>query len=135
MVSKNIYDLLNKKVAKYNQTDFISNDPISVPHNFKKLQDIEIAGFFAAILAWGQRVTIISKSMELMARMDNSPHDFIINCSEVDLKSLLGFKHRTFNDTDLLYFVSFFKSHYSAFNSLEDAFLIENNPSFKQDCF
>ncbi len=128
MVSEDILNLLNQKVDQYNRPDFIWNDPISVPHSFKKKQDIEIAGFFAAILAWGQRVTIISKSMELMARMDNSPYDFVVNSSDSDLKSLLGFKHRTFNDTDLLYFVSFFKIHFAKFNSLEDAFLIDNNP-------
>ncbi len=128
MISNDITDLLNQKVVQYNQPGFIDNDPVSIPHLFNKMQDIEIAGFFAAILAWGQRVTIISKTKELMNRMDNSPYDFIQNSSDQDLRQVLGFKHRTFNDTDLLYFLSFFKSHYAKFKSLEDAFLIENKP-------
>ena len=43
---------LNSKVDIYNQPSFIHNDPISIPHRFTKKQDIEIAGFFAAIFSW-----------------------------------------------------------------------------------
>lgn len=116
-------DFLEIKTGQYNRKDFIVNDPICIPHGFKKKQDIEIAAFFAAILAWGQRKTIINKCHELMKRMDNSPYDFICGHSEEELKSLLGFKHRTFNDTDLLYFVAFFQQHYQSSDSLETAFL------------
>ncbi|MEQ9426584.1 MAG: TIGR02757 family protein [Cyclobacteriaceae bacterium] len=114
---------LDEKVELYNQPGFIADDPISIPHSFSKKQDIEIAGFWAAILAWGQRKTIINKCQELFSLMDNSPHDFIVNHSEDDLKKLLQFKHRTFNSTDTLYFIEFFKHHYQNYDSLEDAFL------------
>jgi len=113
---------LEKKVKEYNRPSFIENDPICVPHSFIKKQDIEIAGFFAAIFAWGNRTTIINKTKELMQLMDNSPHSFCLNHTDHDLKKLLHFKHRTFNPTDLLYFVSFFKMHYSRQESLETAF-------------
>ena len=116
-------DFLDRKVEEYNRPDFIPNDPISIPHQFTEKQDIEIMGFFASILAWGQRKTIINKCNELIERMDGSPYDFIVNHGDEDLKNMLGFKHRTFNDTDLLYFISFFKYHYTHFKSLEDAFL------------
>ncbi|OYU94548.1 MAG: TIGR02757 family protein [Bacteroidetes bacterium B1(2017)] len=89
---------------------------------YSKAQDIEIAGFFAAIFAWGQRITIINKCTDLFERMDNVPHDFILNHQETDLKKMLGFSHRTFNDTDLLYFISFLHHHYSKHSSLEDSF-------------
>ncbi|RYE18420.1 MAG: DUF2400 family protein, partial [Sphingobacteriaceae bacterium] len=105
MMLSNLQLFLDSKVIQYNQPEFIENDPIVIPHQFSKKQDIEIMGFFAAILAWGQRKTIIQKCRELIERMDNAPFDFIQNHQETDLKSLLGFKHRTFNDTDLLYFV------------------------------
>ncbi|MGE8426003.1 MAG: TIGR02757 family protein, partial [Sphingobacterium siyangense] len=117
-------DFLDKKVDEYNQPGFIPNDPVSIPHQFSAKQDIEIMGFLASIMAWGQRKTIINKCNELVARMDGSPYDYIVNHQEQDLKTLLGFKHRTFNDTDILYFVSFFKHHYQHFESLEDAFLV-----------
>ena len=116
-------DFLDIKVAQYNRPNFIQNDPICIPHQFSKKQDIEIAAFFAAILAWGQRKTIINKCNELFARMDNAPYSFMLHHSDADLKRLLGFKHRTFNDTDLLYFVSFFNQHYQQSDSLETAFL------------
>lgn len=119
----NLQLFLDSKVIQYNQPNFIENDPIVIPHQFSKKQDIEIMGFFAAILAWGQRKTIINKCRELIERMDGSPFDFIQNHQETDLKTLLGFKHRTFNDTDLLYFVAFFRQHYQQYQSLEDAFL------------
>lgn len=116
-------DFLDVKVAQYNRPNFIANDPICIPHQYQKKQDIEIAAFFAAILAWGQRKTIINKCKELFERMDNAPYDFMRHHGDEDLKRLLGFKHRTFNDTDLLYFVSFFKQHYEQSNSLETVFL------------
>jgi uncharacterized protein (TIGR02757 family) len=116
---------LDKKVDYYNQPSFIPADPISLPHRFTQKQDIEIAGFFAAIFAWGNRTTIIRKTSELLALMDNSPRDFISHHTDDDLKSLLHFKHRTFTPTDLLYCLSFFKQHYSTHDSLEDAFLAD----------
>ncbi|HUR30420.1 MAG TPA: DUF2400 family protein, partial [Saprospiraceae bacterium] len=124
-----VYDLkefLDKKVEEYNRPEFIGNDPICIPHLFSKKQDIEIAGFFAAIFAWGNRTTIINKSKELMLLMDNAPYQFCINHDSADLKRLLKFKHRTFNTTDLLYFIEFFKHHYAKNKSFESAFFDNN---------
>ena len=122
MELKKLKEYLDIKVDQYNQPFFIDNDPISIPHMFSKKQDIEIAGFFAAIFSWGNRTTIINKSKELMNLMDNDPHQFIINHSSADLKKLIGFKHRTFNTEDLFYFIEFFRQHYSKYDSLEKAF-------------
>jgi uncharacterized protein (TIGR02757 family) len=113
---------LDTKVDEYNQPSFIKDDPVSVPHLFAKKQDIEIAGFFAAIFAWGNRTTIIQKSIQLMQLMEMKPHDFCVYHNATDLKRLIEFKHRTFNTTDLLYFIEFLKFHYSKNNSLESAF-------------
>ncbi len=122
MKNNKLIDFLNSKVEEYNQPSFIKDDPICIPHLFKKKQDIEIAGFFAATFSWGNRTTIINKSKELMQLMDMQPFDFVLHHSDNDLKNLLHFKHRTFNTTDLLYFIEFFKFHYSANKSLETAF-------------
>ncbi|MEO6455054.1 MAG: TIGR02757 family protein [Ginsengibacter sp.] len=113
---------LDKKVEEYNQPSFINNDPICIPHLFSRKQDIEIAGFFAAIFAWGNRTTIINKSKQLMLLMDNAPYEFCLNHGLLDLKRLMEFKHRTFNTTDLLYFIEFLKHHYKTNTSLESAF-------------
>jgi uncharacterized protein (TIGR02757 family) len=122
MTPTELAEFLNTKVDVYNQPSFIANDPVSIPHLFSKKQDIEIAGFFASIFAWGNRTTIIQKSRELMELMDMSPHQFCLQHSVNDLKHLLLFKHRTFNATDLLYFIEFFKFHYATHKSLETAF-------------
>ena len=121
-MTKSLIDFLNKKVDQYNQPSFILYDPISIPHLFSKKLDIEIAGFFAALFAWGNRTTIIQKSKELMQLMDMSPYSFVKNHTDNDLKKLLSFKHRTFNTTDLLYFIQFLHYHYSTNKSLETAF-------------
>ena len=121
-MKQSLKDFLDTKVKEYNKPFFIKADPISIPHLFTKKQDIEIAGFFAAIFAWGNRTTIINKSKELMQLMDNAPHDFCLHHTDNDLIKLLSFKHRTFNPTDLLYFVSFFNMHYKKYPSLETAF-------------
>ncbi|GAA4845865.1 TIGR02757 family protein [Algivirga pacifica] len=122
MKSSNLFELLEEKVAQYNRPSFIEDDPISIPHLFEQKQDIEIMGLWASLLAWGQRKTIINKCHDLLERMDHAPYDFIMNHQEDDLKKLLGFKHRTFNDTDTLYFIEFFKFHYQQHDSLESAF-------------
>ncbi len=124
---RNLAGFLNAKVEQYNQHSFIKDDPICVPHSFSKKQDIEIAGFFAAMFAWGNRTTIINKSKELMQLMDNAPHNFCLNYSAKQLKRLLNFKHRTFNSTDLLYFIEFFNFHYTNHKSLETAFTRNGN--------
>jgi uncharacterized protein (TIGR02757 family) len=122
MKIKNLKDFLDRKVDEYNQPSFIERDPVSIPHLYTKKQDIEIAGFFASIFAWGNRTTIINKAKELMQLMDNSPHAFITQHNDKDLKRVLQFKHRTFNVTDLLYFILFLKHHYQHYPTLETAF-------------
>lgn len=113
---------LDKMVTRFNRPEFIVHDPISIPHRFSRLQDKEIMGFWAAMLSWGQRVTIVNKSNELAALMSEAPFDFVMNHSEQDLKPLLQFKHRTFQPDDTLYFIRFFRTYYEAHESLEEAF-------------
>lgn len=120
----NLERFLNSKVEEYNTPHFIKADPISVPHRFSRKQDIEIAGFFAALFAWGNRTIIINKCTDLLQRMDNAPYDFILNSRASDMKAMLHFKHRTFNETDLLFLLHFFKHHYATSSSLEDAFIL-----------
>ncbi len=113
---------LDRKAKAFETPQFIPNDPISIPHAYRKKQDIEIAGFFAAVFSWGKRQIIIAKSKELMALMDHAPYDFIVHHRETDLKRFLNFRHRTFQPDDLLYFIHFLHHHYTRFSSLEDAF-------------
>lgn len=120
--------LLEQRVAEYNRPAFIDSDPVCIPHQFSKLQDIEIAGFCTAILSWGIRKTIIAKAHQLFALMDNAPHDFIVNHHEKDRARLLGFKHRTFQAMDTLYFVEFLQGFYRENESLETAFTQHMDP-------
>jgi uncharacterized protein (TIGR02757 family) len=128
MEIRRLKEFLDRKVDEYNRPAFILNDPISIPHRFKKKQDIEIAGFFAAIFSWGNRTTIIQKTNELIQRMDNTPYEFCLHHNARDLKNLATFKHRTFNPTDLLYFIAFLQYHYRNHQSLEDAFFQKISP-------
>lgn len=113
---------LDSKVIAINHKDFIADDPISIPKAYTLKQDIEITAFWVAMLAWGLRKTIINKSLELFALMDNSPYDFIINHQEKDRAIFKNFKHRTFQYTDTLYFLEFLQSYYKEHKSLEGAF-------------
>lgn len=114
---------LDERITRYNKPAFITADPICIPHCFSKKQDIEIAGFFAATLAWGRRSTIIANTSRIMHWMDDAPHDFILHHQPQALKKMLGFAHRTFNATDLLYFIGRLQQHYQEHHSLEDAFV------------
>lgn len=124
MIDEKLREFLNKKVVQYEQPGFIKDDPISIPHRFSKIQDIEIAGFFAAILAWGNRKSIINSCNKLLECMDHAPYDFIMHFEESDLARFSKFAHRTFNATDLFHFFDFFRHHYttSKQDSLESAF-------------
>jgi uncharacterized protein (TIGR02757 family) len=117
-------EFLDGKTDQFNQPGFITNDPVCIPHMFTKKQDIEIAGFFAAMLAWGQRVTIIRKCKELLERMDNDPHRFITSHKPKELKVFQDFKHRTFNPTDALYFIEALRFVYAKYDSMEEAFKV-----------
>src|SRR5580700_8784651 len=95
-------DFLEEKYELYNRPKFTESDPISVPHRFRKKEDIEIAAFFSATIAWGQRPTIIRNGLRIMELMDNEPFAFILNHSESDLKAFKDFAHRTFNAADVV---------------------------------
>ncbi len=114
--------LLNEYVLKFNKPAFIENDPICIPHRFTKQQDIEIAGFIAATFAWGQRKTIINKCIDFLSRMDHTPYEFINHFTANDLKSFKGFKHRTFNEIDAIYFLITLQRLYQEFETMELVF-------------
>lgn len=120
-----LVDFLEHKAAFYERPEFIEHDPIRIPHRFTKKQDIELAGFFAALFSWGQRKTIIQKSNDLLERMDFAPYDFIVNHREQDLKRMISFRHRTFQPDDLFFLLSYLHEFYLNHESLEEAFLSE----------
>lgn len=119
-MENNLKNFFDEKINFYNQPAFIKDDPINIPHRFTKKQDIEIAGLFAAILAWGNRKSIISSCTRLLNCMDNAPCDFIM--SNNNPAAFKGFVHRTFNEMDLWHLLNFLKFHYSKEESLETAF-------------
>ena len=122
-MAADLKEFLDAQVVKYQHPSFVEEDPISVPRQFTKRQDIEITGFWTAMLSWGLRKTIIQKANELVELMDGSPYEFILHHQEKDRKRFLKWKHRTFQATDTLYFLEFFQQFYRKHPSLEDAFV------------
>jgi len=117
-----IVEFLNEKVVQYNNPKFIESDPISIPHQFILKEDIEIAGFLTATIAWGNRKIIINNANNLMERLGQSPYDFVMTYNESQSKHLEGFVHRTFNSTDLAYFINALQNIYSNHGGLEQVF-------------
>lgn len=115
-------EFLDEKVEKYNCSNFIENDPISIPHRFASKEDIEISGFLAATIAWGNRTMILRNANRMMAYLDDSPYDFIMNHSESDLERISTVIHRTFNAEDFIYFIKALKHIYETKNGLEGIF-------------
>lgn len=125
MINLNKYDLksfLDEKVELYNNPTFIESDPIQIPHAFTLKEDIEIAGFLAATIAWGNRKMIINNAKKMMALMGNSPYDFVLNHQEYQLEKLDNFVHRTFNGNDFKTFIFCLKNIYNNLNGLEAVF-------------
>jgi len=114
-------EFLDLKAQHYQSQEFIEADPIQIPHCFSKKEDIEIAGFLAATIAWGNRTSIIKNATKMMSLMDESPHDFITNHEAKDLEVFNGFVHRTFNAEDLKYFVGALQNLYKNHGGLETA--------------
>ncbi len=115
-------DFLDAKVLQYNHPKFIESDPIQIPHQFSKKEDIEISAFLTATIAWGNRKSIINNANRLMTLLDFAPHDFVLNHKDTDLDKLSGFVHRTFNANDLTYFIQSLKNIYTHHKGLEPIF-------------
>lgn len=122
VINTDLKDFLDSKVVQYNHPRFIESDPIQVPHLFSKKEDIEIAGFLSATIAWGNRKSIINNAHKMMQLMDNAPYDFISSHQESDLEKLQPFVHRTFNGDDFIQFVQSLQHIYNVHQGLENVF-------------
>jgi uncharacterized protein (TIGR02757 family) len=119
---KIVKEFLDEKYIQYAKPDFIETDPIQIPHLFEKKEDIEISGFLAATIAWGQRPIIIRNAMKIIKLMNNSPYEFVMNHEESDLEEFDHFKHRTFNAEDLKFFFRSLKNIYQNEGGLQAVF-------------
>ncbi|MCG8578346.1 MAG: TIGR02757 family protein [Bacteroidales bacterium] len=119
---EDLKSFLNEKVDQYNRPEFIDNDPISIPHLFSRKEDIEIAGFLSATIAWGKRDLIIRSAKQLMRLLEHEPYEFLIHSSQSDWKRLETFYYRTFTSTDCLYFLKSLKQIYIHYGGLEQVF-------------
>ncbi len=122
MKQSELRDFLNEKVIQYNGMEFIETDPVQIPHRFQSKEDREIAGFLTATISWGNRKSILTNAHKLMDLMDQSPYDFVMNHHKKDLTSLNSFVHRTFNSTDLQYFIKSLQNIYMNHRGLEALF-------------
>lgn len=113
---------LDYKASTYESPDFIETDPISIPHQFSKKEDIEISSFLIATIAWGQRKTIIKNGQSIIEKMDKAPSEFINHFTEDDLAPFESFKHRTFNSEDLIFFFKSLQNIYQNHGGLENVF-------------
>lgn len=113
---------LDEKVIQYNTLDFIESDPVQIPHLFTQKEDIEIAGFLSASIAWGNRKMIIKNSHKMMDLMGNSPYDFVMSHQQTDLERLEAFVHRTFNGQDFIGFIKGLQHIYQNHGGLETVF-------------
>ncbi len=118
---KDLKTFLDQKVTFYQQPQFIVSDPIQIPHQFQQKEDIEIAGFIAALLAWGQRPIIIKKSNQIVTWMNHSPHTFLTQSSEHEFQRFQHFVYRTFNADDLLFLLQALRTIYREHGGLEEA--------------
>lgn len=122
MLNVELHDFLDAKYHQYNTPDFILSDPIQIPHRFTKKEDIEIAGFLTASIAWGNRKMIIRNADNIMHIMGNQPYDFLMNTSDKELEDIPHFVHRTINRTDLIFFLKSLKNIYQNYGGLENVF-------------
>jgi uncharacterized protein (TIGR02757 family) len=122
MNTQELKDFLDEKVALYNNPNFIESDPIQIPHRYSLKEDIEIAAFLSATIAWGNRKMIISNAKKMMDLMGNAPYDYVMSHQQNDVERLERFVHRTFNGTDCVTFIKGLQHVYLNHNGLEGIF-------------
>lgn len=122
MKKAELKQFMDDKVELYLQPNFIADDPISIPHQFEKKEDIEISAFLSATIAWGRRAMIMKNANHMMDIMDNSPYDFIMNATEKDIQNSLNFCHRTFQGIDFQTFILALRNIYQNHYGLEACF-------------
>lgn len=122
LTRRELREFLDQRVDCYNKPSFIGLDPVSIPHRFTQREDIEISGFLAATIAWGNRVAILRSADRMMSIMGHTPYNFIINHSESDLKGIDACIHRTFNSEDFIYFIEALKYIYLEKGGMEEIF-------------
>lgn len=110
-------DRLNDSVEK---SDYIESDPVQFIHAFENKKDIEIAGFLAAMMAWGRRDIVISKVENLLQRMNYRPFEFISQYGQDNFSSLEGYKHRTFKAIDIHGVICALQKVYQDYEDLEE---------------
>jgi len=126
-------EFLDTKVIQYNNIKFIESDPIQIPHQFSTKEDIELAGFLTATIAWGNRKSIIKNANKMMQLLEQSPYDFVINHQDKDLERLLPFVHRTFNGSDFIQFIKSLQHIYINHKGLETVFAKHAKPTSMQE--
>ena len=120
MSKEELIDFLNFKADQYENIDFLSTDPIQLPHRFNKKEDVEVVGLLVSTIAWGNRKSIIKSGENLLQIMENDPHHFVKNYKPEHLENS-RFVHRTFNVQDLDFFLRGLKQIYQN-GGLESAF-------------
>jgi uncharacterized protein (TIGR02757 family) len=99
---------------------FIEKDPVQFLKRYSKREDVEIAAFLAATIAWGRRDLIIRSCEKMFSIMGKSPYEYVVSESFKNLKKQNI--HRTFFEDDLKYFCSGFKYCYAKYGNLERLF-------------
>lgn len=117
MITKSELDAL---VLKYENEDFIKDDPIQFIHRYKAKKDIEIAGFMASLLAYGSRAQFIKKLDELLIdKAQNEPLNFVLN---FEPKMIGDFNYRFGKPNDFISIFKILKELYTGTDGLEELF-------------
>ncbi len=118
MTPYELNEFLLLKAEQFESLSFIADDPISIPHQFKRKEDIEIIGLLVATIAWGNRKSIIKSGNQLVTIFGESPYDYVMN---FEAHRTLKFVHRTFSGADLVFFIQALRRIYEA-DGLEASF-------------
>ena len=112
-----IKEYLDKHAERINQPSFIENDPIKFPRRYKELRDIEIVAFLVATIAWGKRAMILRDAERMLAKIGNSPYDYVM-CEGYEKLGTANV-HRTFFENDMAYMLRGFRRFYSQYDSMD----------------
>lgn len=118
-----VKEILDECIERYNQSAFIEPDPISIPHRFKKRQDIEVSALMTALISWGSRKAILQTAGAWMEIMDNEPFEFVQGASTTEMNTLSKKIYRTFQSTDMVDLIRTLRGVYAEHESLEELFI------------
>jgi uncharacterized protein (TIGR02757 family) len=126
---RELQDFLESCYACYNTREFLHSDPLEIVHEYADPAEREVVALITACLAYGQVTSIKNSVRELLGRLEERPHRFLLEAGEGRIESACrGFRHRFTGAEDMVQLLRGVKRVLEWRGSLESCFCAHCRP-------